>query len=141
MRSRDSAHRNQGFTVVECLIAGVILAMFAAALAGTTAQSTRAATRAQDHRQAAEWLDTVLTRIDMIGPSRLSLEGPVQGSLDDRFSWSVTIDNDAIYPDLYLISAVVSYNGNDGRPARVVGHTQLHDPIGRRSITANWEGL
>lgn len=141
MRNRVASTQAQGFTIVECLIAGVILALFAAALAGTTAQSTRAATRAQDHRQAAEWLDTVLTRIDMIGPSRLSLEGPVQGALDDRFNWSVTIDNDATYPDLYLISVVVTYRGNDGRPARVVGHTQLHDPVGRRSTTANWEDL
>ncbi|MEM9913470.1 MAG: hypothetical protein AAF911_00745 [Planctomycetota bacterium] len=141
MRKRTGSSQAQGFTIVECLIAGVVLALFAAALAGTAAQSTRAAARAQDHRKAAEWLDTVLTRIDMIGPSRIAMEGPVEGPLDDRFNWSVTLNTDATYPDLYLIAATVSYVGADGRPARVVGHTQLHDPVGRRTITANWEDL
>lgn len=140
MRKRTPS-RTRGFTIVESLIAGMILALFAAALAGTTAQSTRAALRAQDHRKAAEWLDTVFTRIDMIGPARLASEGPVQGALDDRFNWSITLDTDAAYPDLYLVSVVISYSGADGRPARVEGHTQIHDPVGRRFVAAQWEDL
>ncbi|MEM1109524.1 MAG: hypothetical protein AAGH99_12630 [Planctomycetota bacterium] len=136
--SRQAAH---GFTIVESLIAGVILALFAAALAGTSARSTQASLRAQDHRKAAEWLDTVFTRIDMIGPNRLAIEGPVQGSLDDRFDWSMTIQEDGVLFDLYQVSVVVSYTGVDGRPAQVVGHTQFHDPIGRRTLSANWKDL
>ncbi|MEM9418799.1 MAG: hypothetical protein AAGA25_07100 [Planctomycetota bacterium] len=138
---RQAPSRIHGFTIIESLIAGMILALFAAALASTTAQSTRAALRAQDQRKAAEWLDTVFTRIDMIGPARLSLEGPVQGSLDDRFNWSIVLDTDAVNPDLYLISVVISYTGADGRPARVEGYTQIHDPVGRRFVAAQWEDL
>ncbi|MBB6429896.1 prepilin-type N-terminal cleavage/methylation domain-containing protein [Algisphaera agarilytica] len=138
---KHATSRSRGFTIVESLIAGVILALFAAALAGTTAQSSRAALRAQDHRKAAEWLDTVFNRIDMIGPARLASEGPVQGALDDRFNWSLSLDNDALYPDLYLVSVVISYTGADGRPARVEGHTQIHDPVGRRLVVARWEDL
>ena len=44
-----------------------------------------AATRATDRRQAAMWLDEVLTRIDVIGPARLADEGPVRGPLDERY--------------------------------------------------------
>lgn len=141
MRKPRQSHRARGFTVVESLIAGVILALFATALASTTAQSSRASLRAQDHRKAAEWLDTVFTRVDMIGPSRLAIEGPVQGPLDERFSWSMTIAEDDTLLDLYQVSVVVSYTGVDGRPAQVVGHTQLHDPVGRRLSAASWEDL
>lgn len=138
----DSSPRAaHGFTIIECLLAGVILALFAAALAGTTAQSTRAAARAQDHRKAAEWLDTVFTRVDMLGPARLAAEGPVQGPLDDRFNFSTTITEDEVLLDLYQVSVVVSYVGLDGRPARIVGHTQFHDPAGRRRTAAVWEDL
>lgn len=130
-----------GFTIIECLIAGVILALFATALAGSTAQSTRAAARSHDHRVAASWLDTVFTRIDILGPARLATEGPLQGPLDDTFNWSATITEDEALFDLYKVSVVISYVGRDGRPGRVVGYTQLHDPVGRRSSPVTWEDL
>ena len=139
--TQAASRRAHGFTIIECLIAGVILALFAGALAGATAQSTRAAARSQDHRQAAEWLDTVFTRFDILGPSRIAAEGPVEGPLDDRFNWAATITEDAVWPDLYQVSVVIRYTGRDGRPGRVVGHTQFHDPIGRRSSTAEWGDL
>jgi len=136
-----SRRGDHGFTIIESLIAGVILAAFAAALASTTAQSSMAAARAQDHRKAAEWLDTVLTRIDVLGPDRLATQGPLAGPLDDRFNWSATITQDEALPDLYQISVVIRYTGRGGRPGRAVGYTQLHDPAGRRSVPAAWEDL
>ncbi|MEM7624210.1 MAG: prepilin-type N-terminal cleavage/methylation domain-containing protein [Planctomycetota bacterium] len=135
------ARRVRGFTIIESLIAGVILALFAAALAGATAQSSRAAARAQDHRKAAEWLDTVFTRFDILGPARLAAEGPVAGPLDERFHWSATITEDDVWPDLYQVSVIIRYTTLDGRPGRVVGHTQMHDPVGRRVTSARWGDL
>ncbi len=139
---RKAANLNRpGFTVVECLIAGVILALFAASLAAATAQSGRAAMRAQDHRQAAQWLDTVLTRIDMLGPYQLSVQGPVEGPLDERFSWSAVITEDLELANLYRVSVTVSYRGRDERPGRIVGHTQFYDPAGMRTLEMPWEEL
>ena len=133
--------RRTGFTLLECLIAGTVFAGFAIALATTATQHTRAALRAEDHRDAAERLDTLLTRIDMIGPYRLEREGPTSGVLDERFSWSATIVSDQTLPDLYRVSVTVTYRGTDGRPARVEGHTQFYDPPGLRSLAVQWGEL
>lgn len=140
-KTPQNHRRVQGFTIIESLIAGVILALFAAALAGTIAQSSRAAARSQDHRKAAEWLDTVFTRFDILGPSRLAAEGPAEGPLDDRFNWSASITQDDVWADLYQVSVVIRYTTLDGRPGRVVGYTQFHDPVGRRTSAAQWGDL
>lgn len=132
--------RHQGFAVLECLIAGVLFAGFAIALAATATQQTRAMTRAENHRAAAERLDIVLTRIDMIGPYRLEREGPTSGVLDDGFAWSAEIVPDDILPSLYRVTVTVTYQ-RGGAPGRIEGHTQFYDPPGQRTLTARWEEL
>ena len=133
--------RRGGFTIVECLIAGVIMALFAAAMAGSITQATRAAARSQDQRQAAQWLDTVFTRIDMLGPYRLSVQGPLEGQLDERFSWAADVTLDDALPDLYRVTVTIRYTGLDARPGQVVGHSQFHDPAGSRTLDVPWEEL
>lgn len=141
LRSQRARAARRGFTVVESLIAGVILAVFAAALSGTIAQCNQASQRAQDQRAAAQWLDTVLTRIDIIGPNRVAVEGPESGSLDERFAWTATITQGALYADLYRVEVRITYTTPGGRSAEVVGHTQLFDPPGQRKSTALWSDL
>ncbi len=133
-------HRGGGFTILECLLAGVVMALFGVTLAGGVVQSGIAQQRAEDRRAAARWLDQTLTRIDMIGPARLAVEGPTSGPLDDRFSWSANITEDAVFPDLYIVSVTVQITGSDGRPAGAVrGYTQFHDPVGARARGLMWE--
>ncbi len=139
----DSAKRcrAQGFTLLECLIAGVILAAFAAVIAANTGQSANAVQRSHDMRLAAQWLDEVLTRVDLIGPNRLAVEGPLQGPLDDRFAYVLEITLDDSLVDLYQVTATVVYPTPNGTNRSVSARTRLYDPFASRPNTVNWEDL
>jgi len=137
-RRRARAH---GFTLLECLIAGVILAGFAAAIVASTGQSASAVQRSQDMRRAAQWLDEVLTRVDLIGPDRLALEGPLQGPLDDRFAYTLKITPDDNFVDLYQVTATVIYATPHGAQRSASARTRLYDPLGSHPNVVNWEGL
>ncbi len=130
-----------GFTIIESLVAGIILAIFAAAIAGAVARSSQAAARADDRRLAAGWLDEVFTRIDVIGPATLATEGPVDGELDERFSWSAAFTQVDAPPDLYDVAVTIRYTTPSGSTAAVRGYTRLYDPPGLRAATVTWEGL
>ena len=133
--------KKRGFTIIESLVAGLILAMFAAAIAGAVTRSSMAASRATDRRQAAMWLDEVLTRIDAIGPARLADEGPVRGPLDERYEWSAEIVENAALPYLYDVAVTVRYDSSAGGEVAVRGYTRLYDPPGARASMVTWEGL
>ncbi len=130
-----------GFTLVECLIAGVVLAGFAAAIATTLARSTAAALRSEDQRLAAQWLDEVLTRVDLLGPARIATEGPRQGELDERFSFALDLVQDDLNADLYIVTATITCPTASGGTQTVTGHTQLFDPAGSRTSLVYWEDL
>ena len=144
----NALHRG-GFTIIESLVAGLILAMFAAAIAGAVTRSSVAATRATDRRQAAMWLDEVFTRVDVIGPARLADEGPVQGPLDERYEWSAEIVENAALPYLYDVAVTVRQvaaggeagGASGGTSGGVRGYTRLYDPPGARTAAVGWEGL
>lgn len=131
--------RRRGFTIVECLLAGVILALFAATIATTVGQAGAAARRGADLRLAAGWLNEVMTRIDLIGPARLSQEGPLQGELDSRFGWSAAIDQ-VLIGDLYNVKVTINWSTN-GRQTSVVGYTQFQDPPNATRTTVSWHDL
>ena len=120
--------RHRGFTVIEALAAGMLMAIFGAVIAATIGQSSTAAQRADDERLAAQWLDEVLTRINIIGPARLSLEGPIFGQLDDRFAWSATYEPDAIHLTCTRSTSWSTYPSGTG--TRTVA--RLHDDSRRR---------
>ncbi|MEM1026612.1 MAG: hypothetical protein AAGJ38_00850 [Planctomycetota bacterium] len=129
----------RGFTIVECLLAGMILAAFAGVLARGIAQSATAIQRADDQRNAAQWLDEVLTRIDLVGPAELSYAGPTSGLLDERFRWDATITQEAT-SDLYVVEVTVRWTTPRG-PQAVKGHTLLMDPPGWRAGGFSWAML
>ena len=139
MRS-DSTRR--GFTVIEALAAGMLMAIFGAAIAVAVGQATAVARQAEDQRLAAQWLDEVLTRIDIIGPARMSLEGPFSGRLDDRSSWTATFEPDAVHFDLYAVNVAVTYRSGPGGDTRTVrGYTLIQDPPGARTTPVFWDDL
>lgn len=131
--------RRGGFTIVECLLAGVILAMFAATIATTVGQAGAAARRGEELRLAAGWLNEVMTRIDLIGPSRLLYEGPTQGELDSRFAWSANIEEELI-GDLYNVEVTIRWSSN-GKVTSIVGYTQFQDPPDAQRTTVSWYDL
>jgi hypothetical protein len=97
------------------------------------------ATAARDKRHAAMLLDEVLTRIDVIGPYRLSTQGPTQGRIADRFHWEADIEK-ADLGDLYEVTATIGWDTPLG-PRSVSARTRIADPPGARRLGLNWEDL
>ena len=135
--SPPGTHRSAGgFTIVECLLAGMILALFATTIATTVAQAGAAARHGENLRLAADRMNEVFTRIDMIGPSRLIYEGPTRGELDARFAWQADIE-EGVLTDLYDIKVTIRWSA-DGKARSIVGYTQLYDPSDAARTPANW---
>ncbi len=127
----SSRKHNAGFTLIECLLAGVILAGFGAVLSAAIAQALGVKQRAEDDRLAAQWLDEVMTRIDIVGPVELSYAGPTSGVLDERFTWEAVITNEVL-TDLYQVDVTLRWVTPTGQRS-VSAHTLLMDPPGWRT--------
>ena len=133
-----------GFTLVEALSAGIILAVSAVVIGSGVSQAVRSQSITRDTQRAAELLDQILTKIDLIGPSRLLYEGPTEGQINERFSWQATIEP-RLEADLYEVSVklrwqVPGYSGQSG--ARVAeAHTMLNDPPRSRNAFLEWDEL
>jgi len=132
----------RGFTLIEVLIAGMILAISAAVIGTALSHAYASLSEAKDERRAAILLDDLLTKIDMIGPARIASEGPRQGNFDgsdERFSWSVDIQNRP-QGHLYDITATLSWSyGKQEKSVQV--HTYLNDPPNSRDATLRWRDL
>ena len=134
--------RSRGFSLVEVLLAGVLLAVFGGVLASAVGQSAQARARAEADRAAAQALEEVLTRVDLIGPRTLEREGPTSGELpveEEVWSWELTLTQRPS-SDLFEVAATVRPGGDQTGPARTA-HTLLMDPVGWRSVGYRWEDL
>lgn len=140
--SRQARRNRRGFTLVEALAAGVVLAMTAVVIGGAVTRSIHALTISRDLQRASELLEATMTRIDLIGPARLMSEGPTEGRFDppdDRFSWEAQIES-LVETDLYEVTLTVRWPGAGGtRSAQLV--TRLYDPPGMRDSQLQWEDL
>jgi hypothetical protein len=132
-----------GFTLIEALCAGLILAVSAVAIATGVAQSVRSLQSGDDYRIAGERLDELLTKVDLVGPSRLEIEGPTEGRFAppyERFGWALRIAS-ADGGDLYEVTAVVQWRTPRGALRTERAQTLLHDPPGSRQGGTKWEDL
>lgn len=136
---RRRMNRQRGFTLIEVLLAGLILAVFGAAMAGMINTGLTQMARAEDFREAARWLDEVLVRVDVIGPAILSEEGPTSGQLDGKYGWAVQIDP-LLDGSLYQVTATVSWQRGQ-RERSVSAYTLINDAPGSRLGTIGWEGF
>lgn len=140
---RRSIHRHRsGFTLVEALAAGMILAVSAGAIGSAVSHSLQSLRLARDTQRAAELLDQTVTRIDLIGPERLLREGPLQGAFDrpdEKYSWEATITSRS-QGHLYDVSVLVSWPEGRGRRTAQV-QTRLNDPPGSRNTSMRWSDL
>ena len=140
-----SARRSAGFTLVEALAAGIILSASAALIGLGVSQSMASLQRARNYQHAAELLHEVLTKIDIIGPERISREGPTDGSFEgrfnDRFRWEATIEtSDRLEADLYDIQVRIIWLVPGGERS-VEAHTIIHDPLFSRPTMLEWDEL
>ena len=128
---------------METLVAGVILALSAAALGLTVSGSMRSLAKARDYQRAGELLDKTLTKIDLIGPARLEYEGPTEGVFrapHDRFAWQAQIEPGS-QGDLYKVTVRISWDTPGGRTEFIEGQTLLNDPADSRPIELDWDSL
>lgn len=136
-RSALRPSRRRGFTLIEALLAGMILAVFGTALAAGIGLASTQLQRDRDTVRAANALDEVLTRVALVGPATLALDGPTQGQLNETFEWSVVIDQQPL-SDLFDITATVMWTRRD-RPRSVSASTRLYDPPSSSGLP--WEAL
>lgn len=142
MRKSSRAHSRSGFTLVEALVAGIILALAAAVIGTAVSHSYASLAEARDERRASILIDDLLTKVDLIGPSRIASEGPQQGKFDgedERFSWSIDISN---RPEGHLYEVTVTLSWPyAGKDKSVAIHTYLNDPPSSRDASLRWKDL
>lgn len=141
MRRRGISKRG-GFTLVEVLVAGTILAIAAAVLGTAVSRSLESLQVSGDFDKAAGLLDRTLTKVDMIGPDRLLREGPLRGWFqppDDRFAWELDI-GPRVEGHLYEITARITWQA-DRAQRSVEVQTLLNDPPNVRNPELQWSDL
>ena len=140
---KQTKRHSGGFTLIETLAAGIILALAGAVLGTAVTQNMRSLATARDYQRAAELLDRILTKIDLVGPAKLLSEGPTSGTFTapyDRFSWDATIES---RPDGYLYDVTVRIIWRTGRGnmRSVEAETYLNDPLEASRSRVTWEEL
>lgn len=136
----DSARRRRGgFTLIECLVTGMILAIFGTALIGGVMQAVAAGRSAEDQRYAAQFLNEAFTRVDYVGPSVLLTEGPMQGQFNERFQWEAQIEPVEL-SDLYTVTVTIQW-ADRGKLKQTQAATQLYDSVGMRPLGRRWEDM
>jgi hypothetical protein len=134
--------RRAGFTIIEALLAGMILAIVGVAITSAATRALHHAETARGYEHAAELLDRTMTRIDLIGPERLLREGPLQGEFaapDQMYRWEADIESLTL-GDLYEVTVRVSWPTGAGRRSAQLS-TRLNDAPGSRDISLQWEDL
>ena len=141
--SKRIKRQTSGFTLVEVLVAGVVLALSAAVLGTTISQGMHSLALARDYQQAAELLDETLTKIDIVGPARLLYEGPLEDFFDsphDGFAWQANIEQ-RTEGYLYEVTVSILWTTPAGEQRSVQGQTLLNDPPDSRPSELDWYSL
>jgi type II secretory pathway pseudopilin PulG len=134
----------RGFTLVEVLAAGMILALSAAAIGLGVRQSLNSLNKARDYQQAAELLDRVMTKIDLLGPGVVSAEGPLTGQFEpprEKFEWESQIELLASESWLYEVTVRIAWMNPAGHRQTVEAQTWLFDPPKEEPSGLTWEDV
>ncbi|QQE11153.1 prepilin-type N-terminal cleavage/methylation domain-containing protein [Planctomycetota bacterium] len=130
-----------GFTMIEMLCAGVILAICGTVIGALTIRQMTSIEMSRDYQAVAVIVDEVFTKVDVIGPARIMLEGPTEGQSDnpayERFSWDLEVEENEEHADLYEIDLTVQWQVNGGI-REYKAHTALYDPSNSRTTSLNW---
>lgn len=131
MEPRNSAiltpNHRRAMTLVECLVASVILGVGVAGLLSAAALSLRNQ-QATEHRATAVWLaQEKLAEVELAGPYA-SQSRPTQGTQSQQgvtFTWTLTIEPESV-GELYSVLAKVEWTG-PGSSGQVELETLLND--------------
>jgi len=140
--ARRPGPRAGGFTLVETLAAGMILAVAGATLSLSVRLGLQSLQRAADLQLAASLADRVLTKVDLLGPAAMLAEGPASGAFeppDEGFAWTIAIDPPNA-DDLYRVTVTVTWDVR-GTTRTVDVQTLLYDPPGSHAANLVWESL
>jgi len=139
--SRRGARR--GFTVIEALAAGIILAGGSTIIALSVRQGLRAIGAARHYEVAAELLDQTLSRVDLIGPDAMLSAGPASGQFGppyEQYAWTVQIEPLST-SHLYEVTARIDWSRASGGRGSVEAQTLMHDAPGSRVEGLEWTDL
>ena len=87
-------HRRNAFTLIETLVAALLLSMAVVVLGGVGVSALASARRTLVDEQAWDLADRQLTMVDTIGVRSYSQSGPMHGTFPGdgvTFSWQLTI--------------------------------------------------
>lgn len=112
------AFRNRGFTLVEILVALVVLSIAAVSLLQSFAGGLRASDSA---RQQSYAMLLAQSKMAVVGVELPLTPGTVDGRFDERFTWQVTIAPDALSPDAE--PELAGGTGGGGSPGEVMNVT------------------
>src|SRR5689334_3095517 len=141
-RRRSPHHRRTGFTLIEVLVAGIILALAIGVMGTAVSRSYAALSDARDERRVSTLLDELMTKVDLIGPARISSEGPHSGNFDgadERFSWTIDVETRPI-GHLYQVTATVKWTKGQQQMSRQA-QTFLNDLPKSHDATLKWRDL
>ena len=141
---RGRRKKQRGFTLVEVLAAGVILALSASVLSLGVRQSLRSLSKARDYQHAAEMMDRVMTKIELVGAGRIRVDGPTQGRFGaprDRFEWEARIAPSNDDSDLYEVTVRITWVEPNGHSQYVEAQTLFYDPPRPPEQELSWEDV
>jgi len=119
-----ASRRSNGFTLIEVLVALVIMAVSLAALFNVFSTALRNTTAAESHALATTHAQTILARIGVEQPLT---EGEISGRIDEKFSWRI---------DMHPLSVEDRSDANRifVRPFRVAVTINWVDGLAERSV-------
>jgi Tfp pilus assembly protein PilV len=104
--------RNEkSFTLIETLVASVLLSLSVVVLAGISIHSVRTAKEMVAYEQAWDLVDRQLTMIDYLGVEEYQVNGPAEGTFSDNgvdFTWAVDISETTL-EFLYDVKVTVGW--------------------------------
>ena len=112
MSNKQCKKRSSGFTLIEALVACIILAGALVALSGISNRSLMSIRLNRQYDQAWQLLDRQLAMIDYIGVDDFIEQGIDEGDIEEEgltYHWAVETQTESI-DQLYTVSITVSWN-------------------------------
>ena len=135
---RTTAKRNRsGFTLLEALVASVILAAAVMTICSLSGRCTARAALNRQYDRAWQILDRQLASVDCVGIEEILQQGPTEGRIEGAgpvFCWRVGTSRGQL-DNIYLVTLTVWWKGRGGHNYEVSAQT-LFNGTGVLAIVA-----